>query len=191
MELKSLFVLDPNGTGVIPNATAALYHAGTNMLAAGLQDAAGEAMANPFEADADGLIMVAAPDGDYDLEVTGLGRVRRMRVRFRSDPIGKGVPILTEAGIARTASLGDAGHYIRFTNADAKSFTFDSAQIYSPGDEYHVRNVGAADLTLTTAGTFVLNPPADGTLVVPPGGTVTVKIVGAAEADVFGAVVPA
>lgn len=108
-----------------------------------------------------------------------------------SDPANPSVSwkaptVVAEAGTSLMATAANAGSYTRFTAASAKTYTFNSTETYTVGDEYHVRNVGEGDLTLASAGTFVLNPPADGTLVVPQGGTVTVKIVGPAEADVFG-----
>ena len=59
------------------------------------------------------------------------------------------------------------------------------------GAEYHGRNAGAGALTITEAGSFVINPPAGGTLAVAEGGSFTLKIVGAAEADLIGSVVAA
>ena len=95
-------------------------------------------------------------------------------------------PVVTEATAARSAIPDHAGQYCRFTNAAAKTWTFDNAQAYEVGSEFHARNVGAGNLTLTPAGGFTLNAPYLGTLVVPAGGTVTVKIVAAGVADVFG-----
>ena len=95
-------------------------------------------------------------------------------------------PILNHAGTALTAINIDAGRYTRFANAAAKTYTFTSTEVFTVGAEFHGRNVGAGNLTLTAGGTFVLNAPASGTLVIPPGGVFGVKIVGAAEADVFG-----
>lgn len=108
-----------------------------------------------------------------------------------SDPANPSVSwkaptVVAEAGTSLMATAANAGRYTRFTAASAKTYTFNSTETYIVGDEYHVRNVGAGELTLAASGTFVLNVPADGTLVVPQGGTATVKIVGAAEADVFG-----
>lgn len=104
---------------------------------------------------------------------------------------GGGASVVTESGTALAATDANSGDYTRFTSASAKTYTFDSGESYTVGDEYHGRNAGAGDLTLTEAGTFTLNAPAGGTLVVATGGTFTVKIVGAAEADVFGVTVAA
>lgn len=98
-------------------------------------------------------------------------------------------PVLTEATTALAADDTNAGNYTRFTNAGAKTYTFDDAETYVVGDEYHGRNVGAGDLTITAAGTMTINAPAAGTLVIPQGGTFTVKIVAADEADLFGVTV--
>lgn len=92
--------------------------------------------------------------------------------------------VVNETGTALTALPSTAGCYTRFTNAATKVYTFDSAQPYAVGTEYQVRNVGAGSLTLAGAGTFTLNPPVGGSLVLAQGGSATVKIVGATEADV-------
>lgn len=113
------------------------------------------------------------------------------------DPAGSGgggggtAPVVTEPGTSLTAAPANSGNYTRFTNSSAKAYTFDDAETYVVGAEYHGRNVGAGDLTITEAGTMTVNPPADGTLVIPQGGTFTVKIVAADEADLFGVTVDA
>lgn len=94
--------------------------------------------------------------------------------------------VVTESTTNLDATSANAGNYTRFTNGSAKTYTFDSAEVYNVGDEYHGRNVGGGDLTIFATSGFLLNPPAGGTLVVPQHGTFTVKIVGADEADVFG-----
>lgn len=92
--------------------------------------------------------------------------------------------IVTESGTSRAMANGDAGKYIRFLNTAAKTATFGTG-LNIVGQEFHGRNVGANNLTLTPSGT-TLNAPAGGTLIIPPGGTFTVKQVGATEHDVFG-----
>ena len=99
--------------------------------------------------------------------------------------------VVTESGVTLTATSANAGNYTRFTNASAKTYSFDSAESYTVGAEYHGRNAGAGALTITEAGSFVINPPAGGTLAVAEGGSFTLKIVGAAEADLIGSVVAA
>lgn len=100
-------------------------------------------------------------------------------------------PVVTEPGTNLDATASNDGNYTRFTNAGAKTYTFDDAETFTAGDEYHGRNIGAGDLTITEAGTMTINAPAGGTLVIPQGGTFTVKIVAAHEADLFGVTVAA
>lgn len=96
--------------------------------------------------------------------------------------------VLDHSGANLDADQTNAGLYIRFSHATAL-FTFDGAETYKIGHEYHARNVGSGTLTLSPIAGFTLNAPADGSLVVPPDGTVTVKIVAADEADVMGVTV--
>lgn len=98
-------------------------------------------------------------------------------------------PLVTDATTALTADGSNAGNYTRFTNAGAKTYSFDDGETYSVGAEYHGRNAGAGDLTITEVGGFTVNPPTGGTLVIPEGGTFTVKIVASDEADLFGVTV--
>lgn len=98
-------------------------------------------------------------------------------------------PVVTESGTSLNATGSNNGNYTRFTNPGAKSYTFSDSETYSAGDEYHGRNVGAGDLTITEAGGMTINAPAGGTLVIPQGGTFTVKIVAVDEADLFGVTV--
>ena len=98
-----------------------------------------------------------------------------------------GAPVVTEAGTNRDVSPADAGAYVRFVDAGAKTATFDDGDGFAVGEQFHIANRGATGtLTLVEAGGMTLNPPAGGTLDVPPGGTVMVKIVAADEADVIG-----
>ncbi len=98
-------------------------------------------------------------------------------------------PVVAESGTSLAASSSNSGNYTRFTNAAAKTYTFDDAEAFIVGAEYHGRNAGAGDLTITEAGAMTINPPAGGTLIIPQGGTFTVKIVASDEADLFGVTV--
>ncbi len=98
-----------------------------------------------------------------------------------------GAAVVTESGSSRAIDPTDAGTYIRFTGTGAKTCTFDDGDGFAADEEYHIANRAASgNLTLTEAGTMTLNPPKGGTLVLEPGDTVTVKMVDADEADVFG-----
>src|SRR3546814_12498182 len=51
----------------------------------------------------------------------------------------------------------------------------DSTEALPANGEWHIRNVGAADLTIVEGSGVTINEPNGGTLVVPAGGTVTLK----------------
>lgn len=99
---------------------------------------------------------------------------------------GGAATVVTESTTSLDATSANAGNYTRFTNASAKTYTFDDGEAYAVGAEYHGRNVGAGLLAITVAGGMTINAPAGGTLNIPQGGTFTVKIVASDEADLFG-----
>lgn len=111
-------------------------------------------------------------------------------VLFSGGGTSSAAPVVTDATTNLDADGTNSGNYTRFTNSGTKTYTFDSADTFTVGAEYHGRNVGAGNLTITEAGSFTINPPAGGSLVVPQGGTFTIKIVASAEADLFGLVDP-
>ena len=81
MELKNFFAQDLSGN-IVPNPTVHMYLPGTTTPATGLQDENGATLTNPFNGTASGFIQLSAPDGEYDLRVSGGGRDFTMRVRF-------------------------------------------------------------------------------------------------------------
>lgn len=98
----------------------------------------------------------------------------------------------TDATTARTLLSADSGTYMRFTNAAAKAVTIEPEATNSiPADtEFHIRNVGAGDLTLTEGAGVTFNAPAGGTLVMSTGMTATLKRVAVDEFDIIGQTVP-
>jgi hypothetical protein len=98
-------------------------------------------------------------------------------------------PVVNTSAANLDATPSNSGNYTRFSHASA-TYTFDDAEAYNVGDEYHGRYVGSGTLTITEAGGMTVNAPAGGTLVIPPSGTFTVKIVGTDEADLIGVTVP-
>lgn len=68
MQIQNFYAQDVNGN-IVPGATCSLFLPGTTTLATGLQDVSGAPMANPFSANADGLVQFAAPNGKYDLKI--------------------------------------------------------------------------------------------------------------------------
>ncbi|WP_372810097.1 hypothetical protein [Litorivivens sp.] len=99
-----------------------------------------------------------------------------------------GSPISTQSGTSYDALNTDNGKYIRLTNASAKTVTFrpDSTHLMPPNGEWHFRNVGAGNATLTAGAGVTLNAPSGGSLVVAQDMTVTVKWVATDIYDVIG-----
>lgn len=122
--------------------------------------------------------------GLSDAPSNGLRYARRDGA-WESFSVDASSPVVDTASANLDADETNSGNYTRFSHA-APTYTFDDAESFVVGDEYHGRYVGAGVLTITEAGGMVVNPPFGGTLVIPPGGTFTVKIVAASEADLFG-----
>lgn len=102
-------------------------------------------------------------------------------------------PVRTETGTTYNVSNLDGGMYLRFTSTSAKTVTIRPYATHAiPTDfEQHIRNHGTSDLTIVAGSGVTINAPADGTLVVPQYGTVTIKCVGLNTYDLFGATVAA
>lgn len=104
---------------------------------------------------------------------------------------GGPAPLISDATSNRDVTPADAGSYIRFTATGAKTCTFDVAEGFAAPEEYHLANRAVSgDLTVVGVG-LTINPPKDGSLVLAPGDTATVKLVDTAEADVYGSTEPA
>lgn len=94
-------------------------------------------------------------------------------------------PVVNVSDENLDASTTNEGNYTRFSNSSA-TYTFSGTAGLEAGAEYHGRYVGDGTLTITEADGMTVNPPSEGTLVIPIGGTFTVKIVSETEADLFG-----
>jgi hypothetical protein len=107
--------------------------------------------------------------------------------------INTAAPVVTESTASRDLEPSDSGSYIRFTYSGAKSLLVqdDTDGPFAADSEYHGRNANTGDLTLTEDTSVTINPPAGGTLVIPEGGTFTLKRVATDEFDLFGVTVPA
>ena len=107
---------------------------------------------------------------------------------------GGGVSVVETISDASSNLLASqAGKYLRFTSALAKTLTVqdDATETMPDNGEWHIRNVGAADLTIAAGSGVTIHEPNSGTLVVPQGGTVTLKRVIADEFDLLGQTVAA
>ena len=99
----------------------------------------------------------------------------------------------TISGTATDLLASHAGKYLRFTAVTAKTLTVqdNATEALTADMEFHIRNVGAGDLTLVEDTAVTINPPNGGTLDVPTGGTVTLKRVAVDEFDLLGQTVAA
>ena len=100
-----------------------------------------------------------------------------VRVGYRVEVINQSTNLV--------ATKADHNKYHRFVGSGL-TYTFDGNIDYLNAREYHGRNVGPGELTLVATNGFVINTPTEGGLIIPVGGTFTVKIVGNKEADLFG-----
>lgn len=102
-------------------------------------------------------------------------------------------PVITDATTARVSVIGDAGGYVRFTNASAATYTIapQSSVAWATDTEIHIRRAAAGDLTLTPGSGVTLNAPSGGTLVMTDRMSVTLKRVGTDVWDVLGQTVAA
>lgn len=102
-------------------------------------------------------------------------------------------PVQTDATTNYDVAAADVGNYIRLTNAGAKTVTVrpEATEALPANGEWHFRNAGAGDATVTEGSGVTVSPPAGGTLVVPEGGTVTLKRVAEDEFDLIGVTVAA
>lgn len=144
--------------------------------------------------DADGSV-VLPPKAFATLRRTGSTSFDVLAVSVKSVNNRVGAVVLTDADVpatsvewdttTKTAALSDRGVYCYATASGAKAYTFDATAGGAPG-EYHIRNDAASgDITLTATG-VTIKPPKNGTLVLEPGDTVTVKRVAANVFHILG-----
>lgn len=98
-------------------------------------------------------------------------------------------PATTElSGTAHDLLAANAGRFMRFTNAGAKTYTVrpDATESLPANGEWHLRNAGAGNLTIVAGSGVTINAPAGGSLVVPDRGTVTLKRVAINVFDLMG-----
>lgn len=96
--------------------------------------------------------------------------------------------VVAVSGTSLNASTSNYGQYTRFSNLTA-TYTFSGTAGLVAGREYHGRYVGSGQLTIVASNGMTINAPSEGSLIIPPSGTFTVKIVSATEADLFGVTV--
>lgn len=149
MELKNYFAQDAEGN-IQANATCHLYLAGTQAYASGLQNAAGQALSNPFIAGTNGLIQFKAPDGMYSLRVQA--GIRDYTVQIQLLDVPTSVSTATQSAATATAKADAAK-----TDADRASVAAGAAQQNSS-----VYATTTAGLAATTDGKYFNVPVLSG-----------------------------
>lgn len=81
MEIKTFFAQDADGK-TIPDARVTVRHSDDGHPATGLQDGSGAPLPNPFESNAEGLIQLAAPNGQYVIDVEKNGSRQSLTAQF-------------------------------------------------------------------------------------------------------------
>ncbi|MBM7423819.1 sialate O-acetylesterase [Spongiibacter marinus] len=157
MEVKNYFAFTAENKP-IRFCTAYLYEAGTSNLVTGLTDKNGNPIDNPFQADKDGLVQFAGPNGVYDLRFKSSLRDYRIRVSIVDTP----------ALLAAAATAAEAGSQAVESAASAKrseEIALDANQIYD----------STADALSNGVKTVVITAPGsggtDGQYIVPVTGT--------------------
>lgn len=158
MELKNFFAQDLQGN-VIPSPTVYMYQPGTTTLVTGLKDKDGNALINPFTGTTNGQVVVAAPDGDYDMRVTGAGRDTTMRVRFIDSIAGSAEILRTDLASSAT---GKGGALVAFKQSGvgaAARTVLDELRATVRPEQFGAVGDGVADDTAAIVATLATGRP--------------------------------
>ncbi|ARK07424.1 F5/8 type C domain protein [Sphingobium phage Lacusarx] len=115
---------------------------------------------------------------------TSTGKVpSKVRV---ATPVGSSTRAVVET--ATNLLAADAGNYLRFTAVTAKTLTvqLESVEPQADNSEWHIRNAASANLTVVGASGVTINAPYNGSLIIPPQGTATLKRAAANTYDLMG-----
>jgi hypothetical protein len=161
-------------------------------------DVANNILAGQVTALTTGKMTIGGTDGDVIVDDAAGESVtiskwvtRRGTAQEIADLAGGGLAVVATDADDYTVLAADNNKYIRLTAAGTKDIIVqdDATEALPASGEWHFRNVGAGDATFDDTD-VTINAPADGTLVVPQGGTVTLKRVATDEFDLFGVTVP-
>ncbi|MBU70862.1 hypothetical protein [Spongiibacter sp.] len=172
MEVKNYFAFTAENKP-IPFCKAYLYEAGTSNLVTGLTDKNGNPIDNPFQADKDGLVQFAGPNGVYDLRFKSSLRDYRIRVSIVDTPallaaatsaeaskaaaeIAMGETILSRDKAQLSALQAAAAGHVYESTVIAQSYGVGGAVINNAGDgatdgQYNIPVIGDGDGALYRA----------------------------------------
>lgn len=152
MELKTYFAQDASGN-IMPGAAVTVYLANTMTLATGLEDENGSPLSNPFTADSSAKVAFYAPDGLYDILVSGGSRDATIRAQFLDQSAA--VNTVVAAAATATTKAGEAADSA--SQAAASAVEIQTIVAVAPT----VYATTAAGLAATTTGKYFSVPSAD------------------------------
>lgn len=101
--------------------------------------------------------------------------------------------VVVVTGTTYTVASSDDGNFLRFTNASAKSATFDpdsTTPLPANGEWIFSNDAATGNLTLTPGSGVTLTAPAGGSLVIPPRAVAAAKRVATDVFVIFGSTNP-
>lgn len=196
MELKRFFAQDLEGNALL-SANCTVYLHGTAVKAQ-VFDAAGAAMANPFQSSAvSGELAFMADDGLYDVHVSHGGReYTLLKVPLFDHFTGSAITAKAPVSVidsSRQLYIGDSGIMLDGVNASPITVIVTSQDTVQWEDNTEVHMYAEnADITLVAEDVSVtVLPPAGGSLIVSAGMCITLKRLRQNVWAVIGATVPA
>lgn len=127
-----------------------------------------------------------APTATVGTSSTQLATTAFVQAAVSASSTVSSVEIVAVTTATRTLGLTDAGKVLRFTDTAAKTLTVSSTTSHTPNSIFHVTNRGTAGNLVLTGSGVTLNPPKGGALTLEPGDTVSIHMVSATVADVYG-----
>ncbi|WP_282362887.1 hypothetical protein [Pseudomonas sp. PS01297] len=139
MELKNFFAQDDQGNK-LPGATCYLYQRGTESPVLGMLKANGIELVNPFFADKNGLVQLAAPNGLYDIRVVSGARDYRLQLQFNdvTETVEAAEAAALRAETAQDAAVIAVGVKDDVAHGLATTSPGENFQALSPGSDKYV-----------------------------------------------------
>ncbi|USM11578.1 tail fiber [Citromicrobium phage vB_CbaS-RXM] len=183
VRLSSIFA----GADYSPLQFAIEYKSGEDWIEAGVRtaEAWADGVSQTFKVK--GFPLSSIPDAPDDGQQ--YARQNRAWVPFEA---GVGLSESVEVAAAVSNLLASQStQYLRFTSNSAKTLTVqpDATEEMPSNGEWHFQNEGNNNLTITVGAGVTINAPVDGSLVIPKGGTASLKRVAVDTYNLFGVTV--
>ncbi|WP_019407703.1 SGNH/GDSL hydrolase family protein [Pseudomonas psychrophila] len=139
MELKNFFAQDDQGNK-LPGAVCYLYQRGTESPVPGMLKSNGIALVNPFFADQNGLVQLAAPNGLYDVRVVSGARDYRLHLQFNdvAETVEAAEAAAVRAETAQDAAVISGGVKDDIAHGLATTSPGENFQVLSPEPNKYV-----------------------------------------------------